>query len=105
MRTIAEFRSPWGETYRDVEVKLGQYADGSTALQLIDRWEGPLATATVCLAQYGVVPEEIAIKTWSENEGLLEELVKVGLIELTGREWRVGEYGVRAVEARLTEES
>lgn len=41
----------------------------------------------------------IWVKTWAENEGLLEQLVNLGLLELTGREQYSG--WVNAPEAKL----
>lgn len=52
----------------------------ATSIQLLDANDGhPIAVATVNL---DVVPEKdhVFIKDWSENEGMVESLVKAGVI-------------------------
>jgi hypothetical protein len=49
-----------------------------------------LAKVTVHQPAVSLAPEEVLIKDWSENEGLLEALVKAGVIETTGRTEPVG---------------
>lgn len=60
-----------------------QYADGSTAWQIISSDDhSPMATATVCLSAYGLTPKHghVFIKSYSENEGMYEGLKSLGII-------------------------
>ncbi len=41
--------------------------------------------ASVCLPDYRQAPDEVYVKNWSENEGLLGALVAGGIVEDTGR--------------------
>ena len=78
----------------DCEVKKIKYTDnGRTALSLIawadDPKEGifkgePIAMATVNIPECPLGVDEVIIKDYSENEGMLECLLKAGIIELTG---------------------
>lgn len=65
------------------DVEFGRYeADGSLSIQLVSGTGEPLCTATSCLSEYGVAAEEdyVWIKTYSENEGILECLIKEGVV-------------------------
>ncbi len=57
-----------------------QYANGQRALQLIDIDDGmPLAMATVAIDHW--VPDDcIAVKNYSENEGMVNALHNAGVI-------------------------
>ena len=64
---------------------------GRTALTLVDADDGEqVACATVNLPEHKLGPGEIFIKTWSENEGMLEFLLKNHIVEDTGREVPTG---------------
>lgn len=77
---VVEFQ---GRTYR---VRQGRYPHGgATWLQLINDGEEPVATATVNLPEQRISAEEALVKSWSENEGMLESLVAAGIVEDTGR--------------------
>lgn len=56
---------------------------GGIALHIHDV-EGPIATATVNIPEYRLKHNEVCIKNWSENEGCLEELERLGFVERTG---------------------
>lgn len=43
----------------------------------------PFATASLCVAGFPFHPNETAIKNYSENKGILEALLNVGVIEKT----------------------
>lgn len=70
----------------EVEFRFGQYeADETIAIQAVDARTGELdATVTVCMPE---MPQEgcVWIKDYGENEGWEDELLRLGLIELTGR--------------------
>jgi hypothetical protein len=55
--------------------------------------------ASVCLPDYRQAPDEVYVKNWSENEGLLGALVAAGIVEDTGRTLPTG--FVRANVCRL----
>jgi len=63
--------------------------------------EGPVARATVCAEGFVPAGDEILVKDWSENEGMLEALVGLGLVEDTGR--RVSCGFAEAAVCRMTE--
>ena len=67
-------------------VERRSYGNGRTALQLVDAVDGsPIARATVNLPEVEMAPDEVAIKSYGENEGLLEALTDAGVIEPTSR--------------------
>ena len=74
-------------------VKL-RYPNSRTALELViaendeerELYKGePMATATVNIPQVPLERNEVIIKDYSENEGMLETLVKAGIVEDTGK--------------------
>jgi hypothetical protein len=75
----------------DCHVLFSEYADnGNTAIQLVDVRDGmPVATATV---NPGVkLPKDIvAIKNYSENEGMLGALMQAGIISNPQRWMEMG---------------
>ena len=67
----------------ECELQFGKYSNGATALQLIDAEDGqPIATASVNLVGQSehLDPDEVFIKDWSENEGMLDALIESGVI-------------------------
>lgn len=67
-------------------VRQGQYDNGRVALQLIDAEDGsPIAKATVNLPDVPLADDEVAIKDYSENEGMKASLIEAGIIEDTGK--------------------
>lgn len=85
-------------------VERSRYSNNNrTALLLIDAEDGePVATATVNLPEVEMAPGEVAIKNWSENEGMVEVLVQAGVIEPPHREIALG-YVIAPV-CRIREE-
>ena len=59
------------------------------ALSLVDE-EGPVATATVNLPDVPLGKNQVLIKNWSENEGMLDALVAAGVVKPTGETVRSG---------------
>jgi hypothetical protein len=75
----------------DCIVQKCQYGNGRPALQLIDANDGdPIATATVNLPDVPAGPNEVFIKDYSENEGMLKALTDAGVIKPTGDSVRSG---------------
>lgn len=71
---------------------------GATALYLDDAETGqPVATATVNVpgASDALDPEEVLVKDYAENEGILKALVDAGIVEDTGRTVPVGYAAAR----------
>lgn len=60
--------------------KIGEYRDGSTALEIIDKNGEEYATATVCIPGTDVPEGHVLIKDWSENEGVLQSLINAGIV-------------------------
>jgi hypothetical protein len=88
----------YGTTYF-VKLEKHKYTNGRTAVTLVDAVDGEqVACATVNLPEQELAPGEVFIKTWSENakdekhgcEGMLEFLVKNGIVRDTGREVPTG---------------
>lgn len=56
------------------------------ALTLIDTMDGsPVGVATINVPETNLKPNEVVIKDYSENEGLLDVLVSAGIVIPTGR--------------------
>ena len=61
----------------NVIIESGRYRNGRLALELIDAEDGcPVMTATVNLPEVKLEENEIIIKNYSENEGVLEFLIE-----------------------------
>ena len=59
---------------------IGEYANGQTSIQLVDRDGMPFMTASV--AHDVNIPDDcVIIKNYSENEGIMQALIKAGIIE------------------------
>jgi hypothetical protein len=88
-----------GETYKyqsldtlyKVRLEKHQYANGRTALILVDADDGEqVACVTVNLPEHDIQPGEIIVKTWSENEKMLDFLVRNNIVIDTGRDVPTG---------------
>lgn len=74
MPSIFSYNSPFGQRYL-LFVRTETYQDGGVRIQLYDSSDGtPYATATARVEEK-LKQGEVAIKSWSENEGILEFLV------------------------------
>jgi hypothetical protein len=63
----------------DCTYSLGEYTNGGTAIRIIDANDGmPVATASVWIGN--LFNDEIAIKDYSENEGILDALVQAEIV-------------------------
>ena len=57
-----------------------------TAIQLLDATEGdPVAMATINMPEVKLEENEVIIKDYSENEGILDVLISEGIVERTGK--------------------
>ncbi len=65
--------------------------NGATAINLICLDEGePYATATINMPEVYLEKDELIIKNYGENEGILDALVKENIVEDTGVKVNVG---------------
>lgn len=106
MTMLGKFEAPWGEAFQNVAVEVGRYGNGSLAIRLTlpDEEDDVLAIPTVNLVEaYGLVPRKgcVFIPSYSENEGMAQALVDVGVVELTGRLVAYGPFDASAQEAKV----
>ena len=73
----------------DCTVQKRYYPNGRVALSLVDE-EGPVATATVNLPDEPLGKNQVLIKDYAENAGMLEALVAAGVVKPTGQTVRSG---------------
>lgn len=65
----------------ECELKFGQYMNGNTAIQLVEKGTGqPVANATVNGDRINN-DNEVGIKDWSENNGMAAALVDADVID------------------------
>ena len=65
----------------DCTVAFAKYGNGRLAIQLMDAFTGEvIAVASVNLPDEPMEADEIAIKDYSENEGMLEALMKAKVV-------------------------
>ncbi|MEN8196754.1 MAG: hypothetical protein ABFS30_09595 [Pseudomonadota bacterium] len=70
----------------ECEVVFDHYENGNVALSLIDKERRePYGRASVNIRNVVLPPDQVLIKTWSENQGMLEALVTAGIVEPTAR--------------------
>ena len=64
------------------DVVFAEYRNGGTAIRLVDAEDGmPVATASVWVGgDVRVDRDEVAIKDYSENEGMLKALIEGGIV-------------------------
>ena len=80
MPSIFSYNSPFGERYL-LFVRTETYQEGGVRIQLYDSSDGtPYATATTSI-QEDLKTGEVAIKDWSENEGILDFLVQNKIVK------------------------
>ncbi len=62
-------------------LSFAKYQDGSTALLILTSLGEPLIKVTACLPHIALAKDQILVKDYSENEGILDCLVKLEIIE------------------------
>ena len=68
-----------------VEIEVKKYSNGRTAIILLDGNDGmPYATATMNVDEAYVPLEEVVIKDYSENQGMLSFLERNNIVRRTG---------------------
>lgn len=104
MKTIQAWRTKFSDHEDDpVTVREGRYGNGSTALQVFSAVGELLCTPTVNLGAYGMHPQSgnVFIKTYSENEGVLEALQVAGIVGDVIKRFTVGYVEDGAAEVPL----
>lgn len=65
----------------DCVAQFGRYSNNRNAIQLLDEVTGePIAKATVNLDGVKIAPDEVAIKNYAENKGMLVAMVAAGIV-------------------------
>ena len=68
----------------NVTIRLSKYHNGRTAIELYDAEDGePYATATVNIDNVLLADNEVLIKDYSENEGMLDFLIHNNIVTPT----------------------
>ena len=64
----------------EIDIKMSKYRNGHHRMDFIDHRDGlPVLVASVAIEE-SLSPDEIAIKDYSENEGVLNFLMEEGII-------------------------
>jgi len=72
-------------------VCITKYANDRIAIQLFDVEDNSsVATASINLPDIKLEKDEVIIKDYSENKGLLQVLLDAGIVEKTGKSANVG---------------
>lgn len=65
----------------DCKVLFGRYYNGNNAIKLVDVEDGELVATVSVNGVMELHESAVGIKTWSENEGIVQSLVDGGVIE------------------------
>lgn len=85
MKTFS-ISAPWDERSTVVSIKLDKYANGRTRICLLDSIDNePYAVATTNLPDVLLLDNEVIVKDYSENEGMLEFLTTNNIVIATDR--------------------
>lgn len=87
------------------DVEFAVYGNDQTAIIIIREGGERECVATVNLEGLGAPepgPDQVWIKTWSENEGIDAALVSSGVVTLSGTSFSVNNWGSIALLANLT---
>ena len=85
MKTFS-ISAPWDTKSIVVRVELGKYANGRTRINLIDDSDNePYCTATTNLPEVLLLDNEVFIKDYSENEGVLDFLTTNNIVIATNK--------------------
>lgn len=87
MKTRYQYTS--GGVIYSAWLEKGQYANGRTAITLMSE-EGPVATVTVNIPDADLSPGDILVKTWSENEGMVNFLADNKIVQDMGHDVPTG---------------
>ena len=69
----------------ECKLQFGKYGNGRTAIELVDAHNGePIATATLNMPRVPLAENQVFIKDYSENEGMLAALEAAGVVRAMG---------------------
>ena len=71
-------------------LQFSRYANGRLAIQLHNDRGEPFATATINVPTMPLAEDQVLIKDYGENEGLLMALEEAGVVRTTGVRCRLG---------------
>lgn len=73
------------KNYKDCYFEVGNYLNNSQSMfiQIKNKENGDLYTATVNMPDYMYLPDTATIKNYSENSGMTKFLQKLGIVEET----------------------
>jgi hypothetical protein len=75
----------------NVELELGEYSNNRVGISLIDSNDGEyVLTATINIPEVPLADDEVIIKNYSENEGILDWLIENEIISSPARFIPVG---------------
>lgn len=76
--------------YKDCKLRVGKYVeDNSIAVEIYNRWDGPIARVTTCLCDRSLAEDEAYVDT-DNCPWAVELLEENGFAERTGRTRRSG---------------
>lgn len=76
-----DYTSNWGKTYKDCNFVVGEYSNNfNNYLGIVNDIEGEIITCSVNCNRVNS-KDEIGIKNYSENEGMVKFLQDIGIIE------------------------
>ena len=75
----------------ECRVELNCYQNGRRSIHLVDKETGaPIACATLNVPWYPLDEDAVIIKDYSENQGMLNALMKAGIVEPLGAQVSAG---------------
>src|SRR5436190_9246155 len=78
-------------TFRVVVLTERYMHGGRLAVQLVEQATGEfVATVSVNVPDVRLADDEFVFKTYSENEGIIEQLLAAGFVQMTGRDADIG---------------
>lgn len=86
-------------------VRVARYGDGRKALVVLASDGQREMTATVNIPECSLLgPDEVFIKEWGENEGILQALITAQIVTPTDTVVNVGQHDATAYSAKLLPE-
>lgn len=84
---VFRIKNPFTNKYSEVVIQVKQYSNGRPAIVLLDFEDGsPYAVATVNLPELNLEDNQTFVKSYSENAGMLDFLVKNNIVKYTGKQ-------------------
>jgi len=67
-------------SYKNCRLQWAHYSNARPALQIVTEYNEPLLTASVNMPDHLLPPNCIFIKNYSENAGIMEELIRHNIL-------------------------